>query len=334
MHRNLPILLVTATALCVLAADPAFAAVGAPGQKTPLASASPLEVVVLGSGGPGAVGRAASSYLVLLDGVPRILVDAGPGSFARLGETGLSLARVDTVLLTHLHADHAGELPGLFKARAVSSGGPIRFSIFGPAGTRAHGGAAAFPSTSRFIELLFGQRGAFAYLRDFAAPITFRVTDLPVRGRGMTAPAEIVSGGDLIVRAIAGHHGDAPAVIYRIDYSGRSVTFSGDIDAKGLPALEKLAAHTGLLVFNAVVLDPPGSPEILYSLHTPPDSIGALAHRAGAWALLLSHLSPAVDGDRSAVAASIARNYQGPVSFAADGLRMSPLGVQPEGAGR
>src|SRR5262249_29638438 len=56
---------------------------------TPSASArpmtAPLELVVLGSGGPGATGRAASCYLVFIDGEARILVDAGPGAFARLG---------------------------------------------------------------------------------------------------------------------------------------------------------------------------------------------------------------------------------------------------------
>lgn len=47
-------------------------------------AAAPLELMVLGSGGPGAVGRAASCYLVLINGNARILVDAGPGAFARL----------------------------------------------------------------------------------------------------------------------------------------------------------------------------------------------------------------------------------------------------------
>src|SRR5277367_1088595 len=39
-----------------------------------------LEVVVLGSGGPRPFGRGGSSYIVLVDGTPRILVDAGPGA--------------------------------------------------------------------------------------------------------------------------------------------------------------------------------------------------------------------------------------------------------------
>jgi glyoxylase-like metal-dependent hydrolase (beta-lactamase superfamily II) len=84
------------------------------------AAAPGLELVVLGSGGPGAAGRAASSYLVSIDGVPRILVDAGPGSFARLGEAQISLDHTDTVLLTHLHIDHAAESWALPNVVAIS----------------------------------------------------------------------------------------------------------------------------------------------------------------------------------------------------------------------
>ena len=126
-----------------------LAGVAAPvhGQAPP----PPLEIIVLGSGGPGATGRAASSYLVLTGGIPRILVDAGPGSFARLGEAKASLANTDIVLLTHLHVDHAGELAGLFKARAVSSSGPIVFKVWGPSGSPAGAQGAYFPSTSRFF---------------------------------------------------------------------------------------------------------------------------------------------------------------------------------------
>src|ERR1700683_648769 len=131
-------------------------------------SAPALEILVLGSGGPGATGRAASSYLVLTDGTPRILVDAGPGSFARLGEAKASLANTDIVLLTHLHIDHAGELAGLFKARAVSSSNPMQFDVWGPKGATKHGEDAYFPATSEWIQALFGPKGAFAYQRDFA----------------------------------------------------------------------------------------------------------------------------------------------------------------------
>jgi len=292
--------------------------------QSPAPSPVSLEVVVLGSGGPGATGRAGSSYLVLLDGVPRILVDAGPGSFARLGEAKMSLSRTDIVLLTHLHIDHVGELPGLFKARAVSGGGPIHFQVFGPDGRRGKGDEATFPSTSRWMQLLFDKQGAFGYLRDFSSPMTIQTTDVRTALQPERDPQVLLSDGRLTIRAIAGHHRDAPAVIYRIDYAGKSVTFSGDIDASGLPGLRKIARGTDLLVFNSVVLDPPQSPAILYTLHTPPKAIGELARDVGAGQLVLSHLSPVIDREHDAVGASIARAYSGQVSYASDGAVLVP----------
>ena len=297
---------------------------GASAQASAASAAALLSLVVLGSGGPGATGRAGSSYLVLVHGTPRILVDAGPGSFARLGESKLSLAKVDVVLLTHLHIDHAGELPGLFKARAVSTQGPIRFQVFGPDGRRGSGDDASFPSTRRFVDLLFGADGAFGYLRDFSAPMTIATTDVPATPMPDAAATTIYVDGDLVVSAIAGHHRDAPAVIYRVDLGAKSITFSGDIDADGLPGLRRIARDTSLLVFNSVVLDPPGSAAVLYTLHTPPKTIGELAAGAHAGKLLLSHLSPAIDKARDAVSASIALGYKGPQLFAEDGLRVEP----------
>ncbi len=287
-------------------------------------STTSLELVVLGSGGPGATGRAASCYLALIGGTPRILVDAGSGAFVRLGEAKLSLSDTDIVLLTHLHIDHAGELPGLFKARAVSGGDSIVFKVWGPAGTGARPADAYFPSTSQFIDLLFGKKGAFAYLSDFAAPITIQAHDIPTQIYANPVPQVIFDDGGIVIRAVAGHHGDAPAVIYRIDYAGKSISFSGDIDAQGLSGLRTIAKGSDLLVFNSVVLDPPGSPAILYTLHTPPRAIGELARDAGVHSLLLSHISPAVEKGREAVLESIKRNYKGPVSFAADGMRVRP----------
>ncbi len=281
----------------------------------------PLELVVLGSGGPGATGRAGSCYLVLLDGAPRIVVDAGPGSFVRLGEAKLSLDKTDIVLLTHLHIDHTGEIPGLFKARAVSSDVAVIFNVWGPDGTSSRPAGATFPSTSQFLNLLFGAQGAYSYLRDFSAPLSIVPHDLP----SASATVQVIRTEDrLSVSAIGGHHGDAPAIIYRIDYAGRSVVFSGDIDAQGLSKLRTLARGADLLVFNAAVLDPPQSPAILYTLHTPPRAIGEVAKAAGVRRVLLSHLSPATEKMADAVLASIHHNFAGPVSLAADGIRLQP----------
>ena len=309
----------------ILAAAGLLAALAGQARAEPAAPQPPaLELVVLGSGGPGATGRAASCHLVLVDGTPRILVDAGPGCFVRLGETGLPLADADIQLLTHLHADHAGGLPGLFKARAVETRAAIRFEIFGPEGQPQNGEDAYFPSTSQFVNLLFGPQGAFAYLPDFAGQMTFDVKDLPAKPRPGQEPQVIYDKDGLVIRAIPGHHHDAPSIIYRIEHAGKSITFSGDIDPDALDNLRVIAKDTSLLQVNSVVLDPPKAPPILYTLHSPPGAIGRIAKESGAHALVLAHLSPATDLNRGEVEASIRGAYAGPVTFAEDKLRIAP----------
>jgi len=273
-----------------------------------------LEVVVLGSGGPRAFGRAGSSYLVLLGGRPRILVDAGPGAFLRIGELDLDLDNVDTVLLTHLHIDHSGDLAAFFNARALTSDGPIVYRVFGP------DGAGLFPKTSRFVNLLAGENGAFAYQKTFGADESFAVRDLPI---SLDSPrTKIVDEDGLVVEEIATHHGDCPSVAYRISYKTVTVVFSGDMDASALPNLVQLAKNADLLIFNCAVLDPPDSPSQLYDLHTPPRKIGQAARDSGVKSLLLSHLAPDVLGQEAAVHKSIRASYAGPVAFASDKLRV------------
>jgi len=276
---------------------------------------SALELVVLGSGGPRAFGRAGSSFIVLVDGLPRILVDAGPGAFLRIGELDMDLEKVDTVLLTHLHIDHSGDLAAFFNDRALTSDGPIVYRIFGP------DGAGLFPKTSRFVDLLVGERGAFAYQKTFGAQESFVVRDLAIRPD--SARTRIVDEAGLVVEEIATHHGDCPSVAYRISYQGVAVVFSGDMDVSAVPNLVQLAKNADLLVFNCAVLDPPNSPSQLYDLHTPPKNIGEAARASGVKSLLLSHLAPDVEGQEDAVRKSIRSSFAGPVAFASDKLRVA-----------
>jgi len=276
-----------------------------------------LEVVVLGSGGPRAFGRAGSSYLVVVEGRPRILLDAGPGAFLRIGELHLDLEGLDTVLLTHLHIDHSADLAAFFNARALTADGPVAYRIFGP------DGGGLFPKTSRFVELLVGSDGAFAYQKTFGAEESFAIHDLAIRLD--SARTKILDEDGVVIEEIATHHGDCPSVAYRISYKGAVVVFSGDMDASALPNLVQLAKNADLLIFNCAVLDPPGSPSQLYDLHTAPKKIGEAARDSGVKRLLLSHLAPNVEGQEDAVRKSIRASFAGPVEFASDKLRV-PVG--------
>ena len=286
----------------------------APARLPAAPTKPPLEVVVLGSGGPRPFGRGGSSYLVLVAGTPRILVDAGPGAFLRIGELELDLDQVDTVLLTHLHIDHSADLAAFFNARALTADGPISYRIFGP------DSEGLFPKTSRFVDSLVGEGGAFAYQKTFGADESFKVRDLPI---GLdSSRSKIVDDDGLVVEEIATHHGDCPSVAYRISYKNATVVFSGDMDASALPNLIQLAKNADLLIFNCAVLDPPDSPPQLYDLHTPPKKIGEAAQAAAVKSLPLSHLAPDVLGQQLAVRRSIRVHYAGPVAFAADKLRV------------
>ena len=100
-------------------------------------AAPALEVQVLGSGGPRPSAQASAGTLVLLDGVPRILVDAGQGTLLRAGEQKADLRALDVVLLTHLHVDHSVEVPAFVIARSLDASGPVRLRPVRAAGERA-----------------------------------------------------------------------------------------------------------------------------------------------------------------------------------------------------
>jgi ribonuclease BN (tRNA processing enzyme) len=307
--RFLPLALMACGRPSAAAQGPRMTEPPSPCHPTPPPEAR-FAVTVLGSGGPSSAGRAASSYVVWTDGMPRILVDLGPGSFARLGEMSVNAERLDTVLLTHLHIDHAGELPGFVKSRDLSfNQRPMTFRIFGPSGARS------YPSTTTFVDRVFGQGGAFAYLQDFHNHLDFEVTDLPT---AQDAPVhEVLRGDDLRVSSIAVDHGEAPAVAYRVDRAGHSAVFSGDLASKN-DNLVRLADGANLLVYDTTVFDPPGSAKPLYDLHTTPSRIGEVASAAGVGSVLLSHVATDVDRRQDEVLRSVRARFGGDVRFAED----------------
>lgn len=280
---------------------------------------SSLEVMVLGSGGPVPGARASASHAVLIDGVPRILVDAGPGAAVRIGEAALETDDLAIVLFTHLHVDHAGDLPGVIKARDLSHDGPLAFFIAGPEGR------AEYPPTHALVEDLLGPHGAFAYLARFRNPIELDGRDLPIGGRGIL---EVLERPGLRITAIATDHGEAPAVAYRIEHGGHAVVFGGDTTLAG-DAVTTLARGADLFVANATVLEPPASPPALYALHAPPALIGEVARNAHVGAVVLAHLTPAVDAHADEVLVAVRRMYPGPVAFSHDCLRVRADGARP-----
>jgi len=133
-----------------------------------------LSVMVLGSGGPIATaeGRASAGYLIFLDGKPRILMDVGGGTYQRLAQSGTNIRGLDIVLLSHLHADHTGDLTSVIKtiyfhnlnarnAGLTDSGRTKPIHIFGPdhsyiptsnPGIVYDNGEFIYPATNNYVD--------------------------------------------------------------------------------------------------------------------------------------------------------------------------------------
>jgi ribonuclease BN (tRNA processing enzyme) len=75
------------------------------------------ELVLLGTAGAPmpVAGRAGISAALVVD--ERVFViDCGRGSPSAFADAGLDFRRLEAVFLTHLHADHAGDLPAAITA--------------------------------------------------------------------------------------------------------------------------------------------------------------------------------------------------------------------------
>ena len=280
-----------------------------------------VQVQVLGSGGPElADKRASSSYLVWLDGKPRVLVDIGGGAALRFGEAGATVSDLDVILLTHLHVDHAGDLPALVKMSFFENR-EQPLPIYGPAGNKL------MPSTVTFVRSLFDStRGTFRYLGNFLSPLakdTYKLQPHDVsepRGK-IGAPRKTgdklryaFANENLRAIAVSVTHGPLPALAWRVEAGGKNIVFSGDTNGEG--GLAQLADGADLLIAHSAVAEDANAGE--RTLHMPPSVIGRIARAAKVKQLVLSHRMRRTLGHEAETLGAIKKFYQGPTSFAND----------------
>jgi ribonuclease BN (tRNA processing enzyme) len=289
-----------------------------PAVAAPTCGTAPVQVQVLGSGGPElADKRASSSYLVWINSKPRVLVDIGGGAALRFGESGATVSDLDVILLTHLHVDHTADLPALIKASFFEDRSrPL--PVYGPAGNKF------MPSTVAFVRALFDStRGAYRYLGDFLSPMSRNTYKLQPQDVGeIRAPRKtkdkiwsVFANDRLKASATTVEHGSLPALAWRIEVGGKSIVFSGDTNGEG-DHLERLALQAELLVAHNAV--PESASGVERRLHMPPSVIGRIAHEAGVKQLVLSHRMRRTLGRETETLDSIRKNFAGPVAFAND----------------
>jgi ribonuclease BN (tRNA processing enzyme) len=313
------------------------------------------ELVLLGTAGaplPVAGRGGISSALIVGERV--FVIDCGRGSPSAFVEAGLEFPKLEAVFLTHLHADHIGDLPGLLLygwGVRVGDNGPLApIRVYGPSRPAAvPAGDTLFhrettinperpvPGAADLVDAILA---GYAYHLN-VMPLDARMPDagalvrgidisVPARAGGL-AQAQVLVFADEAVRvtAVAVTHGHAvPALAYRFDTADGSVVFSGDTTvnddlialAQGADILVHQVADLGYLERHGIT---GVALERMAALHTDVTEVGSVAERAGARELILSHYLPAEPDAITAAdwAKRAGHGFSGTTTAGHDGLR-------------
>lgn len=252
-----------------------------------------IRVTVLGSGGAFTRRSQASASLLIEVGNTTgdfFFFDLGSGSLANFSGLGLPVSSTTKVFLSHLHADHVGDMPTLLWSLA-RAGRRDPVEVWGPAGEHAHLGTSAYLDhlerahawdTTSLIGLV-GPSGVQA----IPTEVPYEWPEVVYQRNGVT-----ISSFPVI-------HVQEGAVGYRLEYAGRSVVFSGDTR----PCRNVVEACDGadLLIHDtfpsaAVIAQQAGFPRamaetIVNTGHTTPVMAGEVFERAGARMSAMWHLA-------------------------------------------
>ena len=270
-------------------------------------SRSRTQIVLLGTGTPGAdPDRSGPATAIIVDDTP-YLVDFGPGVARRAasavakGVNALRLSSVRVVFSTHLHADHTAGYPDLLITSWVA-GRTSPLEVYGPRGIKAMTDAVLT-----------------AYRVDVEDRLKAR-GDVQVNlvNSHEIVPGIVYKDERVTVTAFPVKHGDLEAYGYRFDTPDRSIVISGDTspteriveNCNGCDVL--IHEHYSLSSFAQV-----DSQWQQYRLkhHTSTQQLADLATRARPRLLILYHRSnPGARGasaPEAAVVTEMRRFYKG-----------------------
>src|SRR4051812_40706255 len=290
--------------------------------------------------------RGASALAVATEGA-WVLCDCGEGAQLAAQRAGLSLSRLDVVLITHLHGDHFNGLPGLLGTLGLE-GRERPIVVVGPPGIAGvlemlakAGSLGTGPMPVKIIELheagnLAWPLGTESFFQVAFHPLVHRVptfgyrVSLPERPGSLDAEAAVAAGvprGPMMAELKAGRVVELPSG-ERIE-PGRFVgpRRRGPIVAYVLDCVPcegavVLGSVADMLVHESTYEH--ARADLAHERgHTTGLEAARIARDAGAARLLLTHFSPSVDAE---AVAEEARAVHPGTAAASD---LSPIEVGP-----
>ena len=274
-----------------------------------------LDITLLGTGGMMPLPRRwVTSLLVRYNGAS-LLVDCGEGTQIALREKGWSFKPVNTILLTHFHADHIAGLPGFFLTMGNSDRTePV--TVIGPRGlsrimTAVRTIAPELPFEVNFIEIDGNEQ---TFLIDGMEITAFRVQhnivcyayeisvrrkgrfdaarakaqEIPLRFWNPLQKGETIEDGERIY---------TPEMVLGEERKGLKVVYA--TDTRPVPAITEHALNADLLVCEGMYGEPGMDKKAREHRHMTMQEAAQIGKDAQPVNMWLTHYSPSLVGFRA-----------------------------------
>ena len=255
-----------------------------------------MKLTLLGTGAPApSLTRQSSGYLLEI-GDDVIVLDHGPGAAHRLLESGHMPMDVTHTFLTHLHYDHIADFPRLFLQRWDHGAAQIpELKVFGP------------QPLARIMTQLFSEDGVYG--PDLAARTQHAASQAIYQARGGSLPrirpnpeVREVKPGDVIEgsnwRATVGQAVHFQPYLeclgYRFESDDGVIVYSGDSGGV-LDSMIELAKDCDILIHMCHFESGTEPSPFFRETNGNHMDVAAIAERAGARTLVLTHFPPPMD---------------------------------------
>ena len=277
-------------------------------EEVPYCGDEGVWLQILGSGGAELTDqRSPASYLLWINENARLMVNAGSGAALRFDQAGAAFADLDAIVFTHLRAHSTSDFASLIEGSA-DAGRERLLPVFGPA-------VADGDSVTAFVERMIGAGGLYPDLADY---LTFRsrggykvsVRDVPAAGTRRWAR---YSTENIKLAAIPVHHGDIPALAWRVQVGEFALVFVGGFSNRKNVVAEFANGADALIVPHAVQEDVRGEAREFFAI---PSQLGRIAAEANVRMLVLGNRTPRTTGRESVSREAIEQHYTGSLIFA------------------